>query len=147
MADPDVSPMLRRAIAFYEALRQTIKTNPQWEKRLSNHNLAIARVAREEGAKRAAIIAKSNDEISRIREQAWNSYNESSDRRAREFGELIRGVETYSDANAPGGTVELSHYYDNAWRLNDGSYVLSNDVNFDPGRDLGVDGQRLEAVK
>ena len=142
-----IAPNGQLNLAFYEALRQTIKTNPQWEQRLSNHNLAIARVAREEGAKRAAIIAKSNDEISRIREQAWNSYNESSDRRAREFGELIRGVETYSDANAPGGTVELSHYYDNAWRLNDGSYVLSNDVNFDPGRDLGVDGQRLEAVK
>ena len=142
-----IAPNGQLNLAFYEALRQTIKTNPQWEQRLSNHNLAIGRVAIREGAKRAAIIAKSNDEIAQIREQAWNSYNESSDRRAREFGELIRGVETYSDENAPGGTVELSHYYDNAWRLNDGSYVLSNDVNFNPARDLGVDGQRLEAVK
>lgn len=142
-----IAPNGQLNLAYYEALRQTIKTNPQWEQRLSNHNMAIARVSLEEGAKRAAMIAKNNDEISRIREQAWNSYNESSDRRAREFGELIRGVETYSDVNAPGGTVELSHNYDNAWRLNDGSYVLSNDVNFNPARDLGLDGQRLEAVK
>jgi hypothetical protein len=132
---------------FFEALRRTIKTNPQWEQRLANHNLAIGRVARQESTKRAAIIAKSNAEIAQIREQAWNSYQESADRRAREFGELMRGVETYSDADAPGGTVELSHTYDNAWRLNDGTYVLSNDVNFEPYRDLGIEGKKLEAAK
>jgi hypothetical protein len=32
--------------------------------------------------------------------------------------------------------VQLSNLYDNAWRLNDGSYVLSNNVNFEPYRDL-----------
>ncbi len=134
-------------LEFFEALRRTIKTNPHWEQRLAQHNTAIARVAIQENAKRAAIIAKSNDEIARIREQAWSSYQESADRRAREFGELIKGVETYSDSNAPGGTVELSHNYDSAWRLNDGSYVLSNDVNFEPWRDLGVEGERLEAAQ
>ena len=134
-------------LEFYEALRRTIKTNPEWERRLSNHNAAIAQVALEENAKRAAIVAKSNEDIARIREQAWNSYQESSDRRAREFGELIRGVETYRDADAPGGTAELSNSYDNAWRLNDGSYVLSNDVNFEPYRDLGLEGHRLESAR
>ena len=133
-------------LKFFEALRRTIKTNPQWEQRLAHHNMAIARVALEENAKRAAMMAKSNDEIARIREQAWDSYQESADRRAREFGELIKGVETYSDTQAPGGTVELSHNYDNAWRLNDGSYVLSNDASFEPWRDLGVEGHRLEAA-
>jgi len=43
--------------------------------------------------------------------------------------------------------VELSGYYDHAWRLNDGTYVLSNDAGFDPWKDLGVQGQRLEATK
>ena len=134
-------------LQFFEALRRTIKTNPQWEQRLNNHNNAIAQVARQENAKRAAMIAKSNEDIARIREQAWDSYQESSDRRAREFGELMRGVETYSDADAPGGTVELSHNYDNAWRLNDGTYVLSNDASFEPYRDLGVEGKRLDSAK
>ncbi len=142
-----IAPKDQFNLKFFEALRRTIKTNPQWEQRLANHNAAIAQVARVENAKRAAIIAKSNAEIAQIREQAWNSYQESADRRAREFGELMRGVETYNDADAPGGTVELSHTYDNAWRLNDGTYVLSNDVNFEPWRDLGVEGKRLESAK
>lgn len=130
-----------------EAIRRSIKQNPAWGQRISGHNAAIGRVAIEESRKRANIIAQTNSEISRIREEAWNSYQESSDRRAREFGEAIRGVETYADPNAPGGSVELSHMYDQAWRMNDGTYVLTDDPSFEPYRDLGMDGMRLEAVR
>ena len=31
--------------------------------------------------------------------------------------------------------------------LTDGTYVLSNDAGFEPWRDLGVEGKRLEATK
>jgi hypothetical protein len=134
-------------LGFFEAIRRTIQINPQWERRISGHNTAIGKVTLEESRKRADIIARSNTEISRIREEAWNSYQASADRRAREFGNLIRGVETYSDRDAPGGTVDLSHNYNNAWRLNDGSYILTNDVNFEPWRDLGLEGRKLETVQ
>ena len=100
-----------------------------------------------ESQRRSQILQQSNAEISRIREEAWNASQESADRRAREFGELIRGVETYNDVNAPGGTVQLSGLYDNAWRLNDGSYVLTNDKSFEPFRDLGVEGKPLEQTR
>lgn len=130
-----------------EAIRKSIKVNPQWEARIAGHNSAIARTALAEGAKRAKIISETNAEISRIREDAWNSYQESSDRRFREFGEVIRGVETYNDPDAAGGQAELSNLYDHAWRLNDGSYVLTNDASFDPYRALGQDGKKLDAVQ
>ena len=141
------APNGRLDLKFFDAIRRSMKPNPQWEARLANHNAAIGRVALEESRKRSQIIAQSNAEIAQIREQAWNAYQESSDRRAREFGELIRGVETYNDANAPGGQVQLSNVYDHAWRLNDGSYVLTNDSNFEPFRDLGLDGNRLETTR
>jgi hypothetical protein len=134
-------------LSFYDAIRKTMQPNPQWTQRIANHNGAIAQVALEESRKRAAIVANSNAEIAKIREQAWNASQESADRRAREFGELIRGVETYNDANAPGGTVQLSNLYNHAWRLNDGSYVLTNDASFQPYRDLGMDGQLLEQTR
>jgi hypothetical protein len=134
-------------LTFFEAIRKTMQPNPQWSQRIANHNGAIAQVALEENRKRAAIIASSNAEIAKIREEAWNASQESADRRAREFGELIRGVETYNDGKAPGGTVQLSNLYNNAWRLTDGSYVLTNDASFQPYRDLGVDGQKLEQTK
>ena len=132
--------------ALIEALRRSIKANPAWEQRIAGHNTAIARTALEESRKRAQIIAQYNEDVARIRQEAWTAQQESADRRAREFGEVIRGVETYKDENAPGGTVELSHNYDQAWRLKDGSYVLTNDKSFDPWRDLQVEGQKLDAA-
>lgn len=133
--------------SYFEAMRRTLKPNPQWAAKITNHNLRIGAVAIEEGRKRADMINRSNAEIARIREETWNAYQESSDRRVREFGEAIRGVETYADADAPGGQVELSHSWDHAWRLNDGSYVLTDDPYFDPWRDLQMEGRQLEAVR
>lgn len=132
---------------FFEAIRRSIRGAPQWEARIAGHNAAIGRVALEESRKRSAAIAESNAAIAQIRSEAWAAQQESADRRAREFGELIKGVETYDDANAPGGQVELSASADQAWRLDDGSYVLTTDPSFDPWRDLGVEGKRLEVTR
>lgn len=126
-----------------EAIRQSFLPNPEWEARIAGHNNAIARVTREETAKRARMNAEYNDYVSRIRSELADARATSDQRRQREFGEVIRGVETWDDANAPGGRVELSSLYDHAWRLNDGSYVLSDSANFDPWQDLGVEGRRL----
>jgi hypothetical protein len=134
-------------LPFFEAIRKTIKENPQWAQRIGNHNSAINRVAMQEAQKRSQIMRETNAEIAKIREEAWNSYQESSDRRVREFGELIRGVETYNDSDAPGGTVQLSSTYNNAWRLNDGSYVLTDDSSFEPYRALGIEGRKLEVTQ
>lgn len=75
----------------------------------------------------------------------WRAQSDA--RRQREFGEAISGVETYDDPNAAGGQAQLSSLYNHAWRLNDGSYVLSNDANFEPFRDLGVEGRQLERTQ
>lgn len=141
------APNGRLNLGFFEAIRHTMKQNPQWAARIANHNNAIGRVALQESQRRSQILQESNAAIAKIREDAWNSYQESSDRRAREFGDLIRGVETYDDSNAPGGTVQLSGLYNNAWRLDDGSYVLTNDASFEPYRDLGLAGQPLEQTR
>jgi hypothetical protein len=141
------APNGRLSLDFFEAIRRTLKENPAWASRIANHNNAIGRVALRESQRRSQMIQESNAEIARIREEAWTASQESADRRAREFGELIRGVETYDDGNAPGGTVELSGLHNNAWRLDDGSYVVTNDASFEPFRDLGVAGRQLEQTR
>lgn len=137
------APDGRLDFGFFEAIRRSIAANPQWERRIGRHNREIARVSIEESRRQADMLMRNNAEIARIRQEAWNSHQVSADRRAHEFGELLRGVETYADADAPGGTVALSRNYDHAWRLNDGSYILSNDAGFDPWRDLNLEGRRL----
>ncbi len=134
-------------IPYFEGLRRSIQPNPQWASAIAGHNAAIGKVALEESRKRSQMIAQSNEDISRIRQATWEASQQSADRRAREFGELMRGVETYADPNAPGGSVELSANYRGAWRMQDGSYILSDDPGFDPWRDLQLEGRKLEAMQ
>jgi len=132
---------------FAETIRQSFLPNPAWEARISNHNSAIFRSAQAEIRKQSQAITEANDYVSRIRQETYTMRAQSDERRQREFGETIKSVETYNDPAAGGGQVELSNLYNHAWRLNDGSYVLSNDAAFEPFRDIGVDGKRLEKTQ
>ncbi len=132
---------------FAEAIRQSFLPNPAWQAQIARHNAAISKVAAEEIRKQAKAISEANDYISLLRRQTADMRAKSDERRQREFGEVIKGVETYDDPNAAAGQVELSSMYNHAWRLNDGSYVLSNDAGFEPYRDLGVEGRQLERTR
>jgi hypothetical protein len=130
-----------------EAIRTSIRVAPAWQQQISAHNAAIARTNIEGARKRSEIIAKSNEEIRAINQRGWEERNQSSDRQHRAFIEGIRGVETYDDPMSSVGQVELSNHYESAYRLNDGSYVLTNDPSFDPYAATGQDGVKLEPSK
>jgi hypothetical protein len=55
---------------------------------------------------------------------------------------VIRGVDEWKDPS--GGSIELSAGYSDAWSRPDGTYILSNDPNFDPRVVLQEDWQRME---
>jgi hypothetical protein len=141
------APSDQFSLQFAETIRQSFLPNPAWQAEISRHNAAISRSAAEEIRKQGKAISEYNDYVSLLRQQVSDARASSDERRQREFGEVIKGVETYDDVNAPAGQVELSSLYDHAWRLNDGSYVLSNDPGFEPFRDLGVEGRRLERTR
>ena len=42
------------------------------------------------------------------------------------------------------GVVELPNHYRHAWRMRDGTYVLTDSPNFDPQRDAGQAGEQLQ---
>lgn len=128
-----------------EALRSSIRPDPEWNRRIAEHHAIINKTNRDGQTEIARINRESNAEISKIINDGYESRMKSMDRNQREFGEYIRGVETYADRN--GGTVELDHTYNHAWQLDDGSYVLTNDNFFEPYRDLGLSGARLEPVQ
>lgn len=131
---------------FAELVRKSIRAEPEWSQRIGRHNAKIAQTNIQGARERSKIIAQTGEEIREMRADSWRKQNESFNYTSREDSEAIRGVETYNDPYY-GGTVELDHTYENAWQLNDGSYVLTNDTMFEPFRDLGVDGQRLEAAQ
>jgi hypothetical protein len=140
-----------------EALRQSVRAAPEWNARMrkaadDRHNATMAanrQMAQDnmrEIQKRGEIMTQTRNEINAMQMGTWQSRNESMDRTQRETIESIRGVETYNDPHY-GGTVQLSNQYQHAWQLRDGSYVLTDDVNFDPNRAFGVQGQLLKRTQ
>jgi hypothetical protein len=79
------------------------------------------------------------------RDRMYDQQGVVSDRQQREFVETVRGVETYHEP-VDGGVVQLDNTYDHAWRVRDGTYLLTNDPNFRPGL-IGLEGQQLNKVQ
>jgi hypothetical protein len=129
-----------------EAIRKSGQPTPQWQSRIVAHHSKLGAIAQKGAADRSAIIAQHGRDMNDIIMGGWEERNAIQDRSHREVIETIRGVETYDDP-VNGGTVQLDHTYENAWQLDDGSYILTNDAYFEPYKELGVDGRRLEATR
>lgn len=127
-----------------ETIRTSIKLAPEWEKRINAHNNKIAQTNITEARKRAKITAQTYDEIRQMQQDSWEYRQKVQDRSAREFSETIRDVETYDDPMSPTGQIQLSSQYDSAYRLNDGTYVLTDDPSFNPYAVFGQDATKLE---
>jgi hypothetical protein len=137
-----------------EALRKSIRSAPEWQERMNRvmsernriaieSNRQIAETNQRAAAERSRIITDTSRDVNQILMGTWSSRNESMDRVQRESIESIRGVETYDDPHY-GGTVQLPNLYQHAWQLRDGSYVVTDDPNFDPARVFNLPAQRLQ---
>jgi hypothetical protein len=62
------------------------------------------------------------------------------------YKDMVQEVQPWRDPTS-GQQVDLSIHYSNAWQLDDGRQFLTNDPGFDPGRDLGIAGRRLQPVR
>lgn len=131
---------------FAETIRRSIKVDPTWSALMAEHNQKLAGIAAKGAADRQEIRRKTAEEIAAINRQSYENTQAANDRTHAKFIQSIRGVETYVDPTSKERT-ELPNTHDRVWRLNDGSYLLTNDVNFQPDRDLGIQGQQLEVAK
>ncbi len=135
------NPMLFRAI------RKSLQPDAYWNQEISKHNTKMNSITLNGIAARGKIAADANRDINNIISNSWRRQQISSDRRAREFLEVIRETETYSDPNTVGGEVELSNHYNHAWKLEDGTYVLTDQAGFNPIQVLGMGGERLRPAQ
>lgn len=130
-----------------EAIRSSIRPNPQWDARINQMTAQTQAFANQQAMKRSQIIAQNGEDISNIINRGYEQRSKVMDNVARRESEAIRDVQTYNDPNSPTGQVELSNQYDNAWRLNDGTYVLTNDPSFNPYQATGQNGTKLEPIR
>lgn len=129
-----------------ETILRSIKSDPEWSAEMAVHNQKMAGIAAKGAADRHAIRMKTAQEIAEINRQGYENRQASNDRSHEEFVQSIRGVDTYVDTTS-NERIELPDTHDHIWRLNDDTYIFTNDINFDPNRDLGLEGREMKAAK
>ncbi len=146
---------------LFGAIWQSLQTDPQWaariqagmqqmaadnaatQQRIAQIQAQGARDTMAQMQKRHEIRMQTQQDIATMRNQGWQNQQAQQDRQQRATVDTINEVRRYRNPDGA-GTVALPQYWQHAWKLRDGSYLLTDSPNFDPGRDLGVAGQKLE---
>ena len=128
-----------------EAIRKSFVPTPDWAAAIAQHRAVIDRGNAETAATISRINADTAREVSGIIAATGEAAAAAQDRMARENLEAIRGVETWVDT--AGRTVQLDYTYPQAWQLDDGTYVLTDDTMFNPVATFGIGGQPLTVAE
>ncbi len=136
------APQGQLDFGYVEAMRASYEPDAAYLRLVTDHINKVRMIEIKGAGDRANIYAATTQHVNALINEGWKANQRSADQRATAFSQMIRGVDPYVDAH--GKKVELASGYGNAWKLDDGSYLLSTQANFDPWRDLGVRGQRLE---
>jgi hypothetical protein len=147
----------------FDALWSSFRQNPEWAGRIAavqqqmaqenaQTQMQISQLQHQgamdtlrQQAQRGENAHRARQEMAEMQSQGWRDRQQSSDRQQQANVQAIRGVTAWRDAG--GATVELPDHYRHAWKLKDGSYVLTDDPNFDPARQLRVEGQALKPAR
>ncbi len=138
------APDGRLDFTMVESLRSSIRSDPEYDRRMAAHYQTIGRIRAKGAADRAAVTTQHGDEVLDIINKGYESRQRMIDAGHDRVSRTIREVEVYNDPLE--GQVELPSQYDRAWRLDGGDYLLSNDRNLEPWRDLGVNGTEMERL-
>jgi hypothetical protein len=110
------------------------RANPEWVSAVQKTFQAIQRGAQTTLGQMIQITTQAQNEISKSITRSWE-HSANSDNNTKAWSEYIRGVDNWTDES--GNKVELTSGYSNAWSKSDGSYILTNDVSFDPNVAFG----------
>ena len=128
------------------AERQMAADNAATQAKISQIQAETSRQTLEQIRRRGEIRNQTMQDIAGMRDETWRSGQASQDRMQKDNVRTIREVQGYRDPRS-GGVVELPQYYQHAWQLRDGTYVLTDNPSFDPGRDIGIAGKELERTR
>jgi hypothetical protein len=110
------------------------RANPEWAAAVQKTFQAIQQGAQNTLGQIIKITTQAQNEISNNITRSWESAS-NTDNNTKAWGEYIRGVDNWTDEG--GNKVELTSGYSNAWSKSDGTYILTNDVSFDPNVAFG----------
>jgi hypothetical protein len=137
------------ALKIFGTITSSHRMNPVWQQakegfltRLGNMEHAGRMERLRLQGEQSAAYARAQSDASDARMRDWERQQASSDAGQRRFIQTIREVETWKDGS--GNPVELGSGYSHGWSRPDGSYILTNNSNFDPAVELQQNWVRME---
>jgi cell division protein FtsB len=124
-----------------EGMQRLAQDNQRTQAEISRINAQTSRETLAHIARRGEIAHQTRQEIYAMQSQGWQARQDSQARMHTDNVRTVREVQAWREPG--GGVVELSHHYPHAWRLKDGSYLLTDNPQLNPARDLGIDGEAL----
>jgi hypothetical protein len=116
--------------ALFSLIFKSVQLNPQYIAAVTQFYTNIGRINAQANAERSRIWREAQAHIDKTRRETYEYQQRSQDRINEQFGQTIRGVETYVDPRS-NERVELSAGYQNAWSNGKGEYIFSETGNFD----------------
>lgn len=120
--------------------------NPEWIQYVNLvEELRVTGNARVQEQMNQLIVTlrETNDAIFDFTTEGYRQRQEANDRIYQNYGEAIRGTETYADPGV--GDIELPGGFGEVWATGTGDYILSNDPLFDPNLNGALNWDRIEA--
>ncbi len=113
------------------------RVNPVWNQAKEQFLTQLGNVEHAGRMERIRLMGEQSQAYARAQSDAsdrsmrsWERRQDAQDQQHERFVKTIREVETWSDGD--NGRVELTSGFSHAWSRGDGSYILSNDPNFNP---------------
>jgi len=127
---------------LFATMLASFRGNPQYTAAVSAWLANINRIQQQGAMDRQRIWREAQQSISNSIQQTYQQNQAVQDRMAEQFGQTIRGVETYVDPRS-NERVELVGGYVGAWTNGKGEYILSDSPNFNPATELHEDWREM----
>ncbi len=127
---------------LFATMLASLRGNPQYTAAVGAWLRNVANIQRQGAMDRQRIWREAQDYISNSIQQTYRENQAVQDRMAEQFGQTIRGVETYVDPRS-NEKVELVGGYTTAWSNGQGEYILSDSPNFNPATELHEDWREM----
>jgi Cysteine rich repeat len=131
---------------LFKVMISSRRPEPKWEAYTNGWLAWRYQVEAKKEAQIDAIIANFQNQVAQTLMSVTANQQQGSLNAAFGADQGIRGVQTFRNP-ATGATMELSNQYDHAWLNGSNEYVMSDDPNFNPNRQLSGNWNQLQAVR
>lgn len=118
---------------LYQMMVASIRPNPQYQAAVSTWLQNMGRIQQQGAMDRHKIWRDAQAYIANSIQQTYADNQRVQNKQAEQFGQMIRGVETYVDPRS-NERIELTAGWTGAWSNGKGEYILVDSPNIDPSK-------------